>query len=77
MSTQLYPPASFLGSLPALFERIRAEYTAIPGLLLTEVQARRLFNLDADICTRLLNALCEEGFLVRNQAGRFGLRSQH
>lgn len=77
MPTQLNPPASFLGSLPVLFERIRAEYRAIPGLLLTEVQARRLFNLDADVCTKLLDALCDEGFLARNPTGRFGLRSMH
>jgi hypothetical protein len=78
MSPQLEPSASFLvRPRPALADRVRAEYLEIPGLLLTEVQARRLFHLDADVCARLLTALCAEGFLVRNATGRFGRRAGH
>ena len=52
-----------------LVERVRGEYLEMPGLQLTISQARRLWALDEDTCTALLNALVEQQFLLRTAAG--------
>ncbi|HYT75943.1 MAG TPA: response regulator [Vicinamibacterales bacterium] len=51
--------------------RIREEYAALPGLSLTSEQARLVFELDGDICERILHALVAEGFLSRTPHGAF------
>ena len=43
----------------------------MPGLRLTLAQARRLWQLDALTCELAINALLEEGFLVRTSDGAF------
>lgn len=43
----------------------------MPGLRLTEPQARRLWNLDQQSCESLLGALVEEHFLFRTRDGAF------
>ncbi len=50
---------------------IRAEYLEMPGLHLTCRQAQRLWNLDADTCDALLNALVRAGFLRRTVQGAY------
>jgi len=45
--------------------RIEAEYREMPGLHLTARQMQRLWGLDEDTCTWLLEALVVSGFLVR------------
>jgi hypothetical protein len=52
-----------------LVERVRGEYLEMPGLQLTISQARRLWALDEETCTALLNALVEQQFLLRTAAG--------
>jgi len=60
-----------------LHQRIRAEYSEMPGLRLTLAQAARLFNLELTHCAEILSTLVNRGilwtngreFLVRN-AGR-------
>jgi hypothetical protein len=37
-----------------LVERIEGEYNEMPGLKLTEAQAQRLWDLDADTCRTIL-----------------------
>jgi hypothetical protein len=54
-----------------LLERIRMEYLEMPDLCLTLWQARRLWNLEAELCDALLSALVGEGFLVRTREGLF------
>ena len=44
---------------------IRAEFCELPGMRLTLQQARRLWDLDAETCREALEALVEQGFLVR------------
>jgi len=44
---------------------VRAEYVEMPGLILTERQVRRLWNLDAASCDAVLEALIAARFLRR------------
>jgi DNA-binding IclR family transcriptional regulator len=47
--------------------RIRAEYTELPGMVLTESQVKRLWGLDAGTCRTLLDELVRSGFLKRTR----------
>lgn len=51
--------------------RVRNEFAALPGLSLTTEQARLVFDLDREICERVLGALVAEGFLSRTAQGSF------
>jgi hypothetical protein len=55
--------------------RIHAEYNEIPGLKLTGLQARRLWNLPAGLCEAALTSLLASGFLVLSRDGAFLKRS--
>jgi hypothetical protein len=50
--------------------RIRSEFLEMPGLCLTEPQARRLWSLDCRTCSMLLAALIDAKLLVRTADGR-------
>lgn len=56
--------------------RVQGEFLEMPGMRLTEAQARRLWNLDADACHALLNALVDSQFLFRTRDGAF-MRIEH
>lgn len=49
--------------------RIQAEFLEMPGLRLTEPQARRLWDLDRVQCSAAVNMLVEVGFLLRTRDG--------
>jgi CheY-like chemotaxis protein len=51
--------------------RVRDEFGSLPGLSLTAEQARLVFDLDRDMCERILHALVAEGFLARTPQGGF------
>ena len=51
--------------------RIRDEFGSVPGLALTAEQARLVFDLDRDMCDRILDALVAEGFLARTAQGAY------
>lgn len=51
--------------------RVQCEYLEMPGLRLTEPQARRLWGLDAVDCSTVLTALVDAGFLFRTLDGAF------
>ena len=58
--------------LPAsLSERIRDEFTTMPGLKLTEAQARRFWALDGNTCRVVLATLIERDFLKRSPNGHY------
>lgn len=59
-----------------VMRRIRGEFLEMPGMRLTEAQARRLWNLDAVACGALLNALVDAQFLFRTRDGAF-MRIEH
>jgi hypothetical protein len=57
--------------LPELARRIRAEYLEMPGLRLTEAQARRIWGLDELRCRDVLRSLVETRFLRQTPDGAF------
>jgi hypothetical protein len=63
-------------SIEELLRRVQGEFLEMPGLRVTEAQARRLWGLDADICSALLSALIDAGFLFRTPDGAF-MRADH
>ena len=62
--------------IDALLLRVQGEFLEMPGLRVTEAQARRLWGLDAATCSTLLSALIEAGFLFRTPDGAF-VRTEH
>lgn len=54
-----------------ILRRVQGEFLEMPGLRLTEAQARRLWGLDAASCAALLGALVEANFLFRTRDGAF------
>jgi hypothetical protein len=54
-----------------VLRRVQGEFLEMPGLRLTEAQARRLWGLDADSCGALLGALVDARFLFRTRDGAF------
>jgi hypothetical protein len=54
-----------------VLRRIQGEFLEMPGLRLTEAQARRLWGLDEAACAALLDALVDTGFLFRTRDGAF------
>ena len=50
----------------ALVERVYGEFHEMPCLRLTPAQARRLFDLRADVSQRILQGLVAEGVLTRD-----------
>ncbi len=55
----------------ALIERIKGEYMEMPGLRLTIAQAARLWNLSVRTSERVLAALVERRFLIRDSRGAY------
>ncbi len=51
--------------------RLRADFLELPGLRMTPQDGVRLWNLDVDICIRLLDSLVEDKFLIRTRDGRY------
>jgi len=54
-----------------MLRRVRGEFLEMPGLRLTEAQARRLWALEPALCSALLGALVEARFLFRTRDGAF------
>ena len=59
-----------------VLSRVQGEFLEMPGLRLTEEQARRLWGLDAASCDALLAALVDAKFLFRTRDGAF-MRVEH
>jgi hypothetical protein len=58
-------------SIDEILRRVQDEFREMPGLRLTEPQARRLWGLDAVSCSALLDALIDAEFLFRTRDGAF------
>ena len=54
-----------------VLRRVKGEFLEMPGLRLTEPQARRLWGLDAGSCAALLGALVDANFLFQTGDGAF------
>ena len=57
-----------------LLQRVRSEFDDMPGLILTLVQAVRLFGLRKDVCIRVLGELDAEGLLCQASDERYARR---
>ncbi len=58
-------------SIDEVLRRVQGEFLEMPGLRLTEPQARRLWGLDSVSCEALLDALVDARFLVKTRNGAF------
>jgi hypothetical protein len=63
------PPESRYGQL---VRRVQSEYLEMPGLCLTFDQACRLWALDSQTCSRVLQDLVAEGFVAVSERGIYG-----
>jgi hypothetical protein len=59
---------------PAIVERVRGEFTEMPGLSPTLAQAARLFGLQAEECRGVLELLLQEEFLRCGSDGQYRIR---
>ena len=59
-----------------VLRQVQGEFVEMPGLRLTEAQARRLWGLDASSCNAILSALVDARFLFRTRDGAF-MRVEH
>lgn len=57
--------------ISTLLLRIESEYREMPGLNLSEAQARRLWDLDGDTCRLVLTTLLERRFLRCTASGTY------
>jgi hypothetical protein len=62
--------------LDDVLQRVQGEFLEMPGLRLTQAQARRLWGLDAASCEALLSTLVDAKFLFRTRDGAF-MRIEH
>jgi hypothetical protein len=58
--------------LDQVLDRVRNEFLDMPGLRLTDAQARRLWHLDAATWASVLDHLVEANFLSRDGNHRYG-----
>lgn len=65
------PQARVTATTSVLLQRVQNEYREMPGLILTEDQARRLWALDSNTCHRVLAVLLERRFLKRTAGGAY------
>lgn len=54
-----------------IVRRVQGEFLEMPGLRLTEPQARRLWALEPSLCSAVLTELVENGFLIQTRDGAF------
>jgi len=59
-----------------VLRRVQGEFLEMPGMRLTEAQARRLWGLEASLCATLLGTLVDNNFLFRTRDGAF-MRVEH
>lgn len=60
-----------VSSLHTLIDRIRREFTDLPGLKLTPAQACRLWHVDEEVCRTAMTSLITEGVLRQTPSGAF------
>jgi len=55
--------------LNGVVRRVRGEFLEMPGLRLTPAQARRLWDLESELCREVIDALVAEAFLRWTASG--------
>lgn len=63
--------SSHLLAIDDVLRRVQGEFLEMPGLRVTEAQARRLWGLDPEACGALLGALVDAKFLFKTRDGAF------
>ena len=63
-------------SIDDVLSRVQGEFLEMPGLRLTEAQARRLWGMETELCAALLGELVAANFLFRTRDGAF-MRVEH
>ena len=63
-------------AIDEVLRRVQGEFLEMPGLRLTEAQARRLWGLDAAACRAVLCTLVDAQFLFCTRDGAF-MRVEH
>ena len=58
-------------TLDTVIERLRAEFTEMPGLRLTSKQVQRLCGIEPRICDVVLSALVDDNFLCIKSDGTY------
>ena len=53
------------------FDRLRAEYTEMPGMQLTVAQVQRLCGIGPDTCRKVLTELVDVDFLYERSDGTY------
>jgi hypothetical protein len=69
------PRSKHSRAIDTVVQRVQSEYREMPGLKLTEAQARRLWNIDAPTCRLVLTTLLEQRFLKRTPGGTYVRRA--
>jgi hypothetical protein len=63
--------APALPTIDDVLSRVQGEFLEMPGLRLTEAQARRLWGMETELCAALLGELVAADFLFRTRDGAF------
>lgn len=56
-------------SVEAVTQRVRAEFEEMPGLVLTEHQAAKLFGIERQVCRDVIDSLIHESYLRKTRSG--------
>lgn len=59
-----------------LLQRVRGEFSEMPGLRLTSIQAARLLGLDEALSEKMMQALVHDDFLCHTSRGTFARRGE-
>jgi hypothetical protein len=71
-ATEFRPDRANVAADEALLSRVRREFDEMPGLTLTLGQASRLFGLQPDVCSQILERLIREGVLRLRPGSQYG-----
>ena len=56
-------------NVEAVTRRVRAEFEEMPGLVLTENQAAKLFGIEQKVCRDVIDSLIDESYLRKTRSG--------
>lgn len=56
-------------NVDAVTRRVRAEFEEMPGLVLTEHQAAKLFGIEQKVCRHVIDNLIDESYLRKTRSG--------
>mgnify|MGYP003340398124 FL=1 len=56
-------------NVEAVTRRVRAEFEEMPGLVLTEYQAAKLFGIEQKVCRDVIDSLIDESYLRKTRSG--------